>query len=260
MRNDDGDLGFAVVGNLAGSEAPRVVVQGPERSVWLDMVEEGDNSVLLPDDAISAGEMLDEVGAGSAALDVAAIPNGGGYLTLRSATITAPAPGYALVIASASVWVTHGLGPDGRGVFGVTDDPEYLPATQQVSAWSSGGVGVEMPVTCHGIFEVSEGENTFYFLGRKFSELNIVQLYCIQLSVLYFPSAYGDIYPIMGAAAAGGSNGERDPLARERSAGTSVDAGEVNTADGQQARVDRELAAMRAEIEALRAQVESSQH
>ncbi len=61
-RNSAGDVGFYLDGNFGGSEEPAFGITGSSRDVQFNMGIAGDESVKLPDDAISSTEILNEPG------------------------------------------------------------------------------------------------------------------------------------------------------------------------------------------------------
>jgi hypothetical protein len=257
-RDTAEETGFYALGNHGGSQAALVSIYGTDRATHFIRRDDGDDSALLPTDAISAGEILDELGTASAGYpDVHQMLSEDTFYELESCTVTAPADGYALVMASAWASVLHGSDGHTQDSFGVSTSSTSLPGNQEVSVRLSDNVpgGVYgIPVTCHGVFEVSEGANTFYFVGCKLAG-TWTDFDSIQMSAVYIPSAYGDIYPLVPAQVApvglwGQESTEgRDGLQTETAAATS----DLDTANRN--RVDRELAELRAEIAELGRQI-----
>ncbi len=154
----------------------------------------GDNtSVILPNNSISAMEILDEPGVASETNN-AGLGLTGAVDTLTSRSLTVPAAGYVLVIATCEALMSHGSGTNSAAIFGVSDTAGSFPANQDVSLLipSAAPTGVySFPVTVHGLFSVSSGANTFYFLADETSGL--VTAGDIQLSLVFFPTAYGTV-------------------------------------------------------------------
>src|ERR1043165_3704619 len=112
---------------------------------------------MLPQDAISSPEILDEPGLAQANLD-AAVLIGNSLTTLVSRTITPPAAGYCVVLASGQVAFTHVAGADDSVMYGISASSSALPPTQdgQVRVPSSlGGGQFSTPAACNAVFPVS---------------------------------------------------------------------------------------------------------
>ncbi|MCI0596313.1 MAG: hypothetical protein L0Z48_07195 [candidate division Zixibacteria bacterium] len=208
----------------------------------------GDASVAVPVDAVNALEMFNEPGVASIASD-ANTPLGGSPQNLLSRSITVPASGYVFAIGTAGVSVTHTNGVLSNGQYGVSDVSATFPANQDVEVYvnpdaPSGLYG--WPLTVHGLFSVSAGTHTFYFVGDEDAGGHIAN--DLQLSLLYFPTAYGTVTPTLAAGAQSSSN----ESGRLRTVLTTVDiAAEQAEAEKFNAeRIARELAQVKADMEA----------
>ncbi|MCK4511741.1 hypothetical protein KAW64_08385, partial [bacterium] len=118
IDNGSGWSGFYVDGNAVSGNA-QVGIFGTASSTYFSTYSTGNDAVLLPMNAVSGLEILDEPGAASAA------HSGLYYLTgsidaLASSAITTPAAGYVLAIATASVVVNHTGGAISSCTFGVS--------------------------------------------------------------------------------------------------------------------------------------------
>jgi hypothetical protein len=133
---------------------------------------------------------------------VASISNGANFVildgtvqTLMSKSLTAPASGYVMAIATFIARTLHTNGDHSVVVFGVSDAPGSFPSGQQKewridSSTPSGGYAI--PTTVHGLFEVpAAGNYTFYLLGREFSGGPSVQ--SMNLTLMFVPTAYGTV-------------------------------------------------------------------
>lgn len=100
-RNSNNQYGFEVDGNYNGTHEPSIWITGTSRSTNFNMSFVGDASVALPDDAISADEILDEPGiAFQRNSSLITFTQGAGSMTdIETVTITTPASGYIVVRA-----------------------------------------------------------------------------------------------------------------------------------------------------------------
>jgi len=249
-----GGIGFQVDGNSAGSGDSRVSILGSARSAVFEMNLAGNPSVALPNDAISAVEQLDEPGV-AGANSQPTVSLDGTVQTLVSRSITCPAGGYCLVIGSAQVNATHVNGTTSSATFGVSNLATTFPTTQdvllQIPSTAASGTYAS-PVTVQSLFQVSAGLQTFYFLGQEAS--GNVAFADGQLTVVYFPTAYGTVTTpepslVVGpdADSAGGAAPSAAAVAAER-----LDAERFG-----RARLEREMALMRGQMEELNRRLES---
>jgi len=195
-RNDAGDYGLIVEGNYGGLESANVYISGAgsTTSFWAETT--GNSSVNLPNNAIGDYEILDEPGvaghhAGSTAI------GSSGYTTLISRSITVPASGYVLALAQGDLYTYHYTGTTSNYQFGVSDVTGALPSDQDIqvtlpSVAPTGGY--DFPAPAHGLFSVSTaGTYTFYFNARKYSGAGSGYVYDLNLTLVYFPTAYGTV-------------------------------------------------------------------
>lgn len=172
----------------------------------------GNDSVILPNNAISAAETLDEPGVASAS-GTTFISLNGTVQTILSRQITVPATGYVLAIGTVSASIGHSGGGESRGQFGISAAVGSFPANQQVvvELRDLGTSGIDnVPVTVHGLFSVaSAGTFTFYLLGQALDGDDIdVNGASQQLTLLYVPTSYGTVQPTLPGGAAGASGSE----------------------------------------------------
>lgn len=200
-------LGFAVDGNYAGTNDPRVSIAGSGTSAVFDMSASGDASVALPASSVSASEMLDEPGVANNHANSAAIPTSTGPLISR--TITVPADGYVLVIASGDLSLPY-TGSACSFAVGVSDSSTTIPIDQDMQVNLPAGLPsgtYDFCVGSHGLFSVSAGSHTFYFNGVRSSGFITGTVFDLQLTLVYFPTAYGTVVSNF----RGGGGGEGDP-------------------------------------------------
>jgi hypothetical protein len=253
IRTRPGDDAFDVDGDYSGTGEPRVEITGSSRGAYFHMDQTGDSSVLLPNDAVSAPEVLDEPGiAAQVTTSNVWLSEGTPPEILALRTLTPPADGYVFVIGTfrtgpAYPWTcrydppcqaefTIGLTPTDFG-----DDEEIWVAygLDGVQTW-----GFSVPAVVSEMFVVDEGiPYTFHLLGRSLVNTWIAD--AINLSVMYFPSAYGTVVTNQGGAAGDGSG---------ESGGVSAAEAAAERAEGEAfhlTRLEREMAEMRARIETL---------
>jgi hypothetical protein len=152
-------------------------------------------AVQLPEDAIDRTEVFDEPGVASIQASAETSMTTGSVKTVAARTITVPNSGYVFAMGTAQLKIyNYDTGPD-RFRFGVS---------QSQNAWS-GAVQetyIELPsvlpggwyyyqAVAQGLFQVSAGSHTFY--------LNVCEedgegwVSARQLTLMYFPTAYGTV-------------------------------------------------------------------
>jgi hypothetical protein len=202
--------GAAIVSDPLLDARGSLTVTGAGGSILLLGDNVGDASVALPGDAVSSLEMLDEPGVASATSSAVTFFTSG-YKTLLSRTITVPADGYVLAMASTGIEVYHNAGTADGAEFGISRTATSLPANQVLGTYVAASMPsnfYDVPVSPHGLFQVTAGTNTFYFLGH-FIRGGAPYAYGMQLTLAYFPTAYGTVTPTVAqnavAPAPGGS-------------------------------------------------------
>ena len=245
-----GLVGFTVDGNFGGTNEPKVSVSGSARSAVFDMSATGNPSVVLPTDAIAAAEVLDEPGIASNT-ESAALGMDGTIQTLLSRSISCPAGGYVVAMGTAQASVSNTNGVGSIAIFGVSDVAGAFPANQDMG-WvipSSAPTGAyTQVVTVQGVFTVTAGLHTFYFLGDESTGNWTVN--DRGLSLMYFPTAYGTVDPPVPQRSA---RGDDDVHARM---GRALDSTDIATEQAEarrfnDARLRRELDEMRARLDQL---------
>jgi len=241
-RNATAD-GFLVNGNYMGLQGTRVDILGATTAIAFDASAEGDDSVELPPDALSAPEILDEPGAGYD-WRVVVYDLDGGFTTLAGRTLTVPAAGYVIVWGTAEVEIDHTSGTGDTGRIGVSDNEASFPNAQnnelKLSADIPTGV-YSFPVSVHCLFEVADaGSFSYFLLGGELS--GVVSVNKSSLTALYIPTAYGSVDAL--SAPYESASSDSDPALERREAEAFNDA-----------RLKRELAAMRDRIAALESEL-----
>lgn len=266
IRRDASMTGFSVDGNVSGTEEPRVAITGTSRSMSFDPAAlNGNASVVFPIGSIAAAEMLDEPGVASETEGTSTISLDGTTQTLLSRSITAPAAGFVLAIASAQANCTHTNGATSACTFGVSDTAGSLPTNQDV-AFSIPSVlptsgSYSQPIAVHGLFQVAAGPSTFFFIGDESAGAWTVN--DLQLSLVYLPTSYGTVSPTLdavvgGDAAAAESDSTALRQASELSAPTrggrtveEIATERTKSIADNQSRVEREMAEMQQQLAQL---------
>lgn len=255
--------GFSVDGNASGTEQPRVIISGSSRSMTFDPAALNNNaSVVFPNSSISATEIFDEPGVASATEGTATVFLDGTVQTLLSRSITAPAAGFVLVIATAQANCSHTNGATSFATFGVSDTAGSFPVNQDVALSIPSALPTSasytQPVTVHGLFQVATGPSTFFFVGDESTGAWSVN--DIQLSLLYFPTNYGTVTPTLDALVSGDAAGAEtlraaSHQASELSAPTrggrtteEVAAERAKSIADNQLRMEREMAEMQEQL------------
>jgi len=213
---------------------------------------------MFPANAIASDEILNEVGAASSGGNISVTI---GYIptVITSRSITVPASGYVLVMATSQVSINHNSISNSRSNFGVSDAPDSLPGNQDILV----GVGIDattayyyIPVTVHGLFEApSAGTFTYYFLGLKFDPGADFTAWDPQLTLIYIPTSYGTVTPTMA-----GTANQSEEITEFNPGMTEADIAAERAASiaDNNARIQGELEKMRSELEELKRQMENS--
>jgi hypothetical protein len=247
------DKGIDLNGNWGSSGDPRLRVIGTTRSAHFRMDESGDDSVALPQNAISSSEIEDEVGAAAGQYSTGYSLTTS-YSAITSRTLEAPTAGYALVIASCQANVTHSTGTTSRIEYGVSDQSDDLSSELDIEIMISSNLPsgtFRYPVSAHAIFTVSAGSNTFYFVGREIGGSS--SAYDTQLSVIFIPTEYGTIETPSALAAQNAPDetaAVRGPLTQSDIATERAEARAAN-----EARLQRELEEIRQRLEDIESEM-----
>jgi hypothetical protein len=250
--------GAAIVSDPLLDARGSLSVTGAGSSILLLGDNVGDASVALPGDAISSLEILDEPGVASATSSTVTFFNSG-YKTLLSRTITVPADGYVLAIASAGTEVFHAPNVADGDEYGISRVATSLPANQGLGSYVAASMPsnfYDIPVSPHGLFQVTAGANTFYFLGH-YIRGGQTFVYDMQLTLAYFPTAYGVVTstvaqnaaaPAPGGSLAAGATSAPWDVEAERREGEAFARGRVET----------ELRDLRARLQALESSIHAT--
>jgi hypothetical protein len=147
-----------------------------------------------------------------------------------------------LVIASCQAQAMHDGNVASNARFGVSDAVGAFP-TNQDHLWQISGAPAGIyhtPIAVHGVFDVTAGSHTYYFLGDEGSGDILVTN--MNLTVVFFPTAYGTVTASAPAEDPGlGAAMSPADLAAERAESEAF----------SRARIAREVEGLRQEIAAL---------
>ncbi|MEM9066431.1 MAG: hypothetical protein AAGB51_13180 [Planctomycetota bacterium] len=161
-----------------------------------------DLAVELPTDSISSRETSEEAGLAETGVSAGlAIGNSTVFAAIESATITAPASGSIIALASFVGNVFHTTGSQSIYEFGLSANNAQLDSlTQDFSIYFDPELPTgdyRRPVTIHGVFPTDGGPETIYLLARKgFTGNNALGFNDLNLTLLYIPTTYTVSNPI----------------------------------------------------------------
>lgn len=190
----DSGSGFATRMFVANDGKVGIGTTAPTGRLHVVDATGGNGSVVLPNNSISAAEILDEPGCAgtvhsSPDVQVTAVFPSPPQSVL-SQSITAPAAGYVLAVATLG---THTV-TTGAALcrWGLTTDTANIPADQmQITEYqpsnTSGSWG--SPITLHRLFQVSAGTTTVHVMAQEIAAN--WEFDKAQLSLVYFPTTYG---------------------------------------------------------------------
>jgi hypothetical protein len=189
MTNANGGSAFRVDadGDFGGDAV--VSITGLYSDTYFHTGRTGDDSVELPTDAVSADEILDEPG-GASSSSVTGLPLDAGVQTIASEQIYTPAAGLVLAIATVEAQAAD-TGSTGTVSFAVSDTEGSMPSGggSSVRIPDTGSSGVWLTtVTVHGLFAVTPGNKTIYFLADE--SFGTWTVYDRRISLVYLPSDY----------------------------------------------------------------------
>lgn len=162
----------------------------------------GNGSVVFPKDAISSEEMLNESGVASSVLSAdsdvgrCTVAIDSTLRSIRSRQLSAPADGFVMVIATARIDIAHTNLITSEAIFGVSTLADSLPQNQQMGVLIDGGAPTgtyHHTLTVHGLFNTNAGDTMYHLLAQQVN--GDIRVCDIQLSLMYFPTAYGIVEP-----------------------------------------------------------------
>ena len=250
VKKDTTNNALEVYGRWGSTGEPYFILRGTERNVIFAPFNSGDESVLLPQNAVSSSEIFDDVGVASRNQSLTIKLSNTEYTTVAAHTIVAPAYwGYVFASISGVLRVFHVNGRETSAVFGLSDDDTYLSSIHQLSVSLPADLPsgyYKYPVTVTRLFSADEGDNTIYFIGQADSS-STVYFENLNMTLMYIPTSYGTIY-------LAGDEGSPDASGEVPSRGlTSADIARIRDASlrANEERLSREIAEIRTRIEEL---------
>lgn len=244
-RSTNGGGAF-LYGNRVGNGDGGLRLNGPQSSMTFSTNDSGDNAVQLPQSSISPLETSAEAGLDAFESDnqnTYGSASSGQEIDILTDFFTAPADGFLVIISTAEIeWDTAtSLGVLAN--FGISVDEDFGP-TQDLSFGvdpSVPGTEYRWSPTAHRTVPVSGGQTyriSMVFQPTISNTNDIVRLRDKNLTMMYFPTLYGEFSPTL---VAGGNS----------SLGAPVDGSAAQSAQGEVDRLQREVEAMRQRMEAL---------
>lgn len=209
----------------------------------------GDDGVVLSSGAISSFETLDEPGiANNADLPSASLGNSASTITSR--TLVAPADGYIVAMATGYINMSHDSGSASTVEVYLTDDVGDAidkPSTQWRISVNGVSGQYESPYAVQGVFAATAGNNSVFLRASKNGATfgNLVET---QLTLMYFPTAYGAVEPAMLPA------NPSDPAMQSHTAGDDP----VRAAEIERLRLKKEVDRLRAQLDRILLRLESN--
>lgn len=198
-RNGAGTSGFVVDGNSSSTEDTKVSILGADRSMVFNTSVSGSSSVQLPSSSVDASELSNEPGVAwtTQSTTFTSLPTGF-VIRMLTESIDCPSSGYVLVLGTAGLYIDHIAGSTDfvklavSNVDGViSNDQDFLQSVDDAFPAS----GNRFVVSVHGLFPVSAGLNSFYFLGNKTAGSGTASVYDMQLTAVFIPTWYGSTPP-----------------------------------------------------------------
>ena len=199
----DGTTGYFIVDGNAGGD-PIVSITGAGSYTSFDSNVNGNSSVNLPADAISAGEELDEPGIAQGHTNSSLTVIGATMTDLASVTITIPSSGYIVLQADGQ----HAVGNNGAtsNYAGVQISQTSAGPQDGGHYFYSGHNGVGgpggfdyIPCSIHRTYgPLAAGAYTFYFQALATNSSALTNyMWNATLTASYFPSAYGTVQQVV---------------------------------------------------------------
>jgi len=226
------------------------------RTITLRAGSTGDASVVFPQDAISSWEIFNEAGVVSASDGLGSITLSGGGIrdTLLVQSIQAPDTGFLLVLGMAQPTISHTSGSTSGANFGLMLDGT-IPSNQDVALNLPGNTATgsyTFPVMVQLLLPVSAGAHDVVLFGQQFSTSGTFNIYDMQLSVVYLPTAYGTVAKVSTANVP-------DAQASPRTTPPSIQQIRAESEAANQARIQAELTKIKAQLAQLEDQLRRSQ-
>lgn len=253
FNNPETFAGMNLQSDLGGS--PSISASGQASSFFVRTDTVGDNSVQLATDAVNSVEMFNEPGIAHNRTSAVTLPTGA-LGSMISRTITVPAAGYVLVLFDGDTALTHVNGAlswvewvidDVAGGTGSgNDDMLHLIPSGAASG------GYDFATSSHAVFSVPAAGSYTYHVNMVRVGGSAATLHDGQLTVIYFPTAYGTVNPSFTGDDFRGSTANGGPT-RPALSGAEIAAERANSQADNMVRMQAEMLAMKQEMAELRA-------
>jgi hypothetical protein len=232
----------------------------PVSSFFVSGAATGDDAVRLTTDAVNSIEMFNEPGLANNRVGAA------GSVTITttlssvlSRTITVPASGFILVLVDGDVELSHTAGGTSSFVQWIIDDVAggLGSGTDDMLHQIPGGSATgfyDFATSSHAVFSVPAAGSYTYHLNMVRFGTGSARLFDAQLTLIYFPTAYGTVDPSFTGDDFRGSTSNVGPT-RPALSSTEIAAERVKSQADNMARVQAEMLAMKREMAELRAMV-----
>ncbi len=193
VRRSTLDYGLIMDGNYSGSNNPRISILGADRSVFFNLGDSGDSSVMLPTGSISHIECRNEAGISNAERSTGSVSLPDGVVTtVLTRSCYFPTDGWVAVIGTCSYDFWHTSGESEEFAFAVSNVAGTIPADQGFlrrcsSGWST--FNFRDFATVHGYFAVDAGAQSLYLLGKA-AFVDGAFANDAQLTIMFFPTNY----------------------------------------------------------------------
>lgn len=175
-----------------------LTITGPQSSLSFNTSLTGDESLQLPARSVGPSELFAAPGLASIFRNQA-VAITSTISTVTSRSITVPAPGYVVVIGTASLGVQRTSNTTGLLLMAVSDVANTMPfATRTALRLTPSTITFgqyDFPAVSHGVFDVAAAGQYTFFLNANASGFGTPTVSNANLTLLYFPTTYGDVTP-----------------------------------------------------------------
>ncbi len=196
----DYDSWFEVDGNFSGLRTPKIEIVGIASSTVFRTDLTDDDCVVLPDNAISQDEILDEPGIASA-------NNTNAYVLtttmtdIETVTLTIPTDGYIVLTGQCWVRLAGTTGANGADIqIDETPGGSYVSphfAYVSMDAFPTTG-GYVYPIYVQRVYNKPQGEYTFRLEGKKSSSATgTATTDDANLTATFYPKSYGGVMTVL---------------------------------------------------------------
>ncbi|MCC5823881.1 MAG: hypothetical protein LAT64_12730 [Phycisphaerales bacterium] len=200
ILGDGGELLFDGDQGPGANTGSLFSITGPGSSLVFDTAKTGNEALILPPNSVGPSEIFAGPGlAGNFRLGNVAVAstNQNNPTTIISRSITVPAPGHVIVMATCNIDVTRSASVLGTLIMGVSDAPNSMPGRYRTLIQLPGTAFVSgryfFSGASHGVFEVTQpGQYTYYFNASStgFGSPGISNP---NLTLIYIPTTYGEV-------------------------------------------------------------------